>query len=100
MALIHLAAGNGDLAEVMRLVEEETVNLMGFCGPSELVRSPLHTASMNGHVDVVAYLVDHGVNIDQGVEATPQDGNPERCLNGSTALNLACTQGHARVVEL
>ena len=86
MALsIHNAAKQGNLEEVMRLIQEdpEIVDV-----PNENDESALHLASFNGHVEVVSYLLDHGANI-------YKNGS-----YGGTALLNASGMGHLEVVEL
>ena len=86
MALsIHDAARQGNLEEVMRLIQEdpEIVNATDEDG-----NTALHLASFKGHVDVVSYLLDQGANIDG-------EG-----MDDETALVYACNMGHLEVVEL
>ena len=83
---IFRAAAEGDLAEVRRLVEEDPALVNVTNGPGSW--TPLLCASSQGHVAVVAYLLDQGAVIDH------QEGT------GRTALHLACRRGHLEVVRL
>ena len=86
MALsIHNAAKQGNLEEVMRLIQEDT-EIVDVHNEND--DSALHLASFNGHVEVVSYLLDHGANIDKNGSY------------GGTALLNACGMGHLEVVEL
>jgi len=86
MAPIHHNAIRGDLKEVMRLVQEDP----GVVDSTEVYYGvkALHFASMNGHVEVVRYLLDQGADI-----------NANGC-NGQTPLYVACREGRLGVVEL
>ena len=95
MESIHIAVYDNDLAEVMRMVEEdpEIVNL--FCGGENNTRlSPLNIAALYGHMDVAEYLLDHGADIHQAVIIP--DGSAQ---NGYTPLHLACGVGAEDMVE-
>ena len=86
MALsIHDAARQGNLEEVMRLIQEdpEIVNDI-----DEIDYTALHWASYYGHVEVVSYLLDQGANVDK------------KDIIGNTALMDAFNMGHLEVVEL
>ena len=63
MALfIRDAAMDGNLEEVMRLIEEDPEIVDST---DEIDQSALHCASFEGHVEVVPYLLDQGANIDK-----------------------------------
>jgi ankyrin repeat protein len=91
---VVLAARGGRLADVQRLVGEDprlleaelrTIDAdTGF----EFVLTPLSAAAARGHLDVVAYLLDQGADINHTVP------------DGPTALTAACTMGHTVVVDL
>lgn len=51
--------------------------------------TPVHLSAMNGHIDVVAYLISSGV-----VDINAQD------FDGRTALSCACADGAEDVVKL
>jgi ankyrin repeat protein len=53
--------------------------------------TPLFVASMNGHVEVVKFLLD--ANADKSIKMTEESG-------GFTALFVAKHQGHDEVVAL
>ena len=86
MALsIHDAAWNGDLEGMMRLIEEDPEIVDDV---NEYEYTALLLASLNGHLEVISYLLDQGPNIDR------------KGTNGRTALLHACGRGHLEVVEL
>ncbi len=89
--LINEAAKQGKLAQVRRLAEAGVdVNVredfLGF--------RPLISASLNGHLNVVKYLLSAGAHVDAVV--THQFAND---YIGATALIVACQNGHRKVVE-
>ena len=86
MDLIFGAASRGDLAEVQRLVEEDPARVNATDGADGW--TPLFYSTSQGHVAVVAYLLDQGAVIDF------QD------RHGWTALHLACQRGRLEVVRL
>lgn len=83
---LYIASGLGDLAAVRKLVHANTklVNLKDKDG-----ETPLHWAAMNGHYEVVKYLVTHGAQV--GAKASGYQDN--------TPLHDAALNGHQRVVE-
>ena len=90
MAPIHEAAFRGDLAAVIRCVEEEGVS------PSEpepeSQAQPLHGAAAGGHLHVLTYLLDScGVD----VQATCGTGETT-----ATVLHFAAGQNQAPAVRL
>ena len=85
MSPIHDAAEQGNLEEVMRLIEEDPEIVDDI---DHHHQTALHCASDRGHVEVVSYLLDQGANTDR------------KAYDGDTALLYACRSGHVEVVEL
>ena len=54
----------------------------------ESKRTPLHTASLNGHLEVAEHLIAKGATIDA------------KEIDGSTPLILAAQEGHLKVIDL
>lgn len=85
---LSAAAGSGDLSRVQRLVEDGAdINVT----PTDWEGAgsgfpPLITASMEGHDDVVKFLLDHGANTEVRVEDTP--------------LLLAVIKGHENITKM
>jgi uncharacterized protein len=82
---IWLPAGEGDLAEVQRLVRQDPGLLEARDAGGA---TPLMWASQEGHVGVVRWLLDKGAALD------------ELSGDGCTALHYACHQSQAPVVGL
>jgi len=82
MAPIHIAAADGNLEEVMKLVEDDdrNVNRSSYDGGV-----PLQEACRIGHVMMVKYLLSHGADINR------------RGSGGSTPLHEACVNAKVRV---
>jgi ankyrin repeat protein len=80
------AAGRGDLDEVQRLVGHDPGLVNARIG--KLRSTPLMRAAEKGHAEVVRWLVDQGVALD------------ERDTDGNTAVSLASSCGHPPVVRL
>jgi ankyrin repeat protein len=83
---ISQAANAGDLAEVERLVGQDSGLLNARGG--DLAQTPLMEASSGGHVGVVRWLLDRGATID------------EQSSFGCTALFLASYKDRSPVVRL
>jgi ankyrin repeat protein len=81
------AAKAGDVA-TMELLVGQNPRLLTARAPTQLYRTPLIFASMEGHVEVVRWLLDNGAAIDT------------RDYDGATALSFACREGGFSVVEL
>ena len=85
MATIHDAARLGDLAAVVRLVEEDAGHVHTPDGDGLL---PLMLAAREGHLAIVIHLVDRGARVD------------DADWWQTTALNLACQNGNLEVAKL
>ena len=63
---LHLAAQDGDLDAVSRLLAEgEDINAF-----DDLGKTPLHYAADREHVEVARYLIEHGANVNAHHEPT------------------------------
>lgn len=82
---MHEATRNRNIEAMARLVATQPQLLVS---PDVMGRSPLMMASLRGHADVVAFLLDRGVD----ANATDQ--------NHRTALYNAASYGFAGVVAL
>jgi len=89
MSLILVAVCMGDMAEVMRLVEEnpDCVNTVDTIGGSNRW-SPLQAAVNNRDREMIIYLIDHGADVNQRVE------------RGKTLLYFAATLKYEDMLEL
>jgi len=83
---LHYAAfcGLHDIAKIKAIEHPEGVNSRRFDGAS----TPLHLASMNGHVDLTRMLIERGAD----VSAQKKDG--------STALHLASKYRHVDLARM
>ena len=76
------AAKEGSLSQMERLFREGAiVNRKNSRG-----RTALHVASCSGHLEVVAFLVENGAQVNGTSDAI-----------GRTALHYACNSGHLKV---
>jgi len=77
-------AGSGDLEKLHKLIEKDgaDVNATG-----NLNRTALHTAAMQGKIEIVMYLCEKGAN------------KNTQSNSGETPLHLATMNGHISVVE-
>ena len=119
MASIHEAVEVGDLAEVRRLLEEDPGLLQA---PDESGFVPLMRAVGGGHIEVVAYCLDRGAEVNHrhgtahvnaafwacshGYPAIlrlllDQGADPcVRAITGWTPLAIAAHRGHMEVVAM
>ena len=83
---IHRATIHNDLAGVMALVEDDSqvVSVADDKG-----HTALHIACGMSRLDIAAYLLDHGANINQ-----------QSTLESSTPLSLACMNEHPSLTQL
>ncbi|XP_018654746.1 putative multiple ankyrin repeats single kh domain protein [Schistosoma mansoni] len=81
---LHYAAENGHVKVCEKLLDWGAV----FGAMTEGGRTPLMKAARTGHLEVVQLFLERGVAIDQ---PTSQ--------NDANALSLACSGGHAKMVE-
>ncbi len=81
---LHHAAGDGDLAEVKRLIDQDAdVNAREDGGGS-----PLHFAAGNGFVAIVELLIARGAEVNAITD------------EGVTPLDVAISQDHENVAHL
>jgi ankyrin repeat protein len=80
-----LASYHGDLAEIAYLFFKgiPNVNVKGSNGVTSLI-----LASQQGKLDVVAFLLDRGVSVNDVM------------TDGKTALLMACKNGHTEIVRI
>ncbi|TGO47934.1 hypothetical protein BOTNAR_0500g00010 [Botryotinia narcissicola] len=69
---------------------------INFCGPETQGLTALHSASMNGHIDFVRLLIDHGAALD--LKDSMSDNY--KGFHHPTAFMLALLNGHMEVVML
>ncbi len=84
MSAVNRAASKGNLAEFIRLIEEEHQGMK----PSEKI-PPLHYAVWNRHLEVVKYLLNHGVDVNIS----------SNVLYNPTALHIASFNGDPVIVD-
>ena len=86
-SMLHKAAAAGDLETVARLVDvtKGTALVDPLKGDGT---TPLITAAMMGHADVVKLLLDEGAEVEKVG------------INGATALMIAASMGHVEVMKL
>jgi len=81
---VHAAAQNNQLSLLRSLVSEDATSVNAVDADS---RTPLHWAASGGHLDVVAYLLANGAQVDKTDD------------NGWTPLHIAVSSGHEEVVR-
>ena len=89
MDALGVAAGNGNLAKVKRLLKrlpKKSTNPIPY-DREDGRRRALHEAAWGGHLDIVEYLVGSGADVNA------------KYNDGSTALHKAAWEGHLDVVE-
>ena len=84
---LHMAASNGDVDRVRRLLEEPTKNYVDLDSADEEGTASLIYASCFGHIEVVSALLDAGAQVDR------QDKNQW------TSLMWAMTNRHKEIVK-
>jgi len=87
MAPIHDAAIDGDLDDVMRLVQEEP-GLVNSADHLRMGKTPLQLACITSQMEVACFLLDQGADINA------------RDACGWTALYEACVGGNLEIVQL
>ncbi|KIJ67064.1 hypothetical protein HYDPIDRAFT_38494 [Hydnomerulius pinastri MD-312] len=65
---IWIAAGDGDLSRVQELVEQQSISPNA---PDPFTYTPMHAAASYGQLEILAYLVSHGGD----VNITDEDGD-------------------------
>jgi len=78
------AAGSGELDKLQKLIEKDGANVNA---QGNLNRTALHTAAMQGKMEIVMYLCEKGANKNMISNS------------GETPLHLATMNGHISVVE-
>ena len=78
--LLHKAAAAGNLVLLQVALNKEPKNWQG--------ETPLHAAAAKGHVELVKYLINHGININV------------KCQNKMTPLHFASLNGHEDIVQI
>jgi ankyrin repeat protein/L-ascorbate metabolism protein UlaG (beta-lactamase superfamily) len=82
---IHDACYEGDLDTVRSLVAEDQERVSERNERNEM---PIHVAAAGGHIEVVRFLVEHGVPVDAGDN------------ENSTALDVAAIFGHEELARM
>ncbi|KAI9786737.1 MAG: hypothetical protein M1835_002982 [Candelina submexicana] len=85
---LNMAASNGDVERIQRLVNGDTKDYIDINAPDEEGTAPLIYASCFGHQDVVAALIDAGANVDK------QDRNQW------SSLMWAMTNRHKNIAKM
>ena len=82
--LVHAAIRRGSLSEIKKLLKKVAPSV-----PNSAEQTPLHTASIEGHEDIVQYLLQR-----KRVPVNAQD------RDGWTPLHCACHSNHLMVVDV
>ena len=83
---LHIACFNGDLQELIRLLEDNNINYVNYV--NNYMQTALHIACQNGHINIVDELIKNGAIVD--------------CydFNWNSPLHYACENNHLEIVKI